>query len=314
MPTLNDLNLSSAHLSNLSVQVSNELEGLIAEQVFPTLQVKADRGNYYTFDNNMLRIDNSERGEGARANRVDWGLSSTAYGPLVEHSLEHWIDDQIMSQAVSGLEPVANAVKFLTQKLHIVKENKLGAYLGSTGNVTNNTTLSGTDQWSDFTNSDPYDDIQVGASSVIKNSGHRPNMLVMGQLVWDKLVNHPDLVERVKYTWGNTANKMTITPEELGGMLGMKVLVGSSVYNNADEGAADSLAFNWGKDALVMYVTPTPGLMSVTAGYHLQLGEARKVETYRDEPHKSTIVRITDKFEQKVVAQGALYLIDAAVA
>ena len=314
MPTLQDLNLSSAHLSNLSVQVSNEMEGLISEKVFPTLQVAKDRGNYYTFDNNMLRIDNSERGEGSRANRVDYGLTSTSYGPLVEHSLEHWIDDAITDQAADGIEPIANAVKFLTQKLHVIKENKLGTFLGATGNVTNNTTLSGTGQWSDATNSTPFDDIQTGVSSVVQNSGHKPNTLVMGQEVWDQLVNHPDLVERVKYTYGNLSNKMSITPDELGGILGMNVLVGSSVYNNADEGASDSLAFNWGKDCLAMYVSPTPGLMTVSAGYHLQLGDARKVDTYRDDAHKSTIVRITDKFEQKVVSQGALYLINAAVA
>lgn len=314
MPTLNDLNKSSAHLSNLSVQVANEFTDFIAEKVFPVLQVQHDRGNYYTFDNNALRIDNDERGETARANRVDFGLTSTSYGPLVEHSLEHWIDDNIMAEAGDGIEPVANAVKFLTHKLYVARESALGTTLGSTSSVTNNTTLSGTSQWSDHTNSTPFTDIQTGVSSVIQNSGHKPNMLVMGQQVWDQVVNHPDLVERVKYTYGNTSNKMSITPEELGGILGMNVLVGSTIKNTADEGASDSLSFNWGKDCLVMYVTPTPGLMTATAGYLFQKGNPLSVDTYRDEAHKSTVVRITNKYLQNIVSQGAMYLIDATVA
>ena len=312
MPTQTDLSLDTVQLSNLSIQLSPTLDGYLAETIFPVFQVDKKDGNYYVFDNAHFRIDNAVRAAGGRANRADYGLTTASYGPLEDFEYETPLDDFMVQQ--SPIDLAAAAVKFVTKKMLTFKEDKLSTLLGSTANVTQNTTLSGTSQWSDHTNSTPFTNIQTAISTCISGSGVKPNTFWCGQQVWDQLVNHPDLVERVKYTYGNTANKMSITPEELGNILGLRVLVGSQIKESADEGATSSKAFIWGKKAWVSYIDSAPSLMGMTAGLHFQLSNARKVDTYRDDAIRSNVIRIVDFFNPKIVSTGAIYLIADAVA
>lgn len=308
MPTLTDLSLDTVQLSNLSVKVGAELTDFIAEKVFPVIPVAKKDGYFYTFSNDHLRVEEAERAASGRANRVDYGMSTTAYGPLVDFEYEMPVDDHVAQQ--SPIDLVAAAVRQVTERMAIFKEDKLATLLNNTSNVTNNTTLTGTNQWTDATNSDPFGDIQTGASSVIQNSGRKPNVLFMGQASWNKFSQHPDVIERVKHIWGgSTLKSVRITEEEATKLLGMQVMVGSSIKNSADEGAADSLGFIWPDSCWVAYVTPSPGLMTATAGYHFTLENAKKVDTYRDDSIRSNVVRMVDYFNPKIVSVGAIYLI-----
>jgi hypothetical protein len=308
MPTPTDLSLDTVQLSTLSVKVGGELTGFIAEEVFPILKVDKKDGYFYTFDNSHLRIDEMERGSGARASRGDYGRSTTAYGPLVDFEHEVAVDDFLSQQ--SPIDEASAAVQFLTHKMKVFKENKLAALLNDTGVVTNNTTLTGTNQWTDQTNSDPFGDIETGITSVVKKSGEYPNTIVFGHDSWAKFRQHPDTIERVKHVWGSgKLGNVQVSQADAEQLLGMKVLVGSKPKNSADEGAADSLGFIWPDSCWVSYVAPSASNGIVTAGFHFELNGAQAIDTYRDDSIRSNVVRIVDFFKPKVVAVGAIYLI-----
>lgn len=52
-------------------------------------------------------------------------------------------------------------------------------------------TLSGTDLWSDTTNSDPMGDLKTWKRLIGKDSGIQPDAVVMGALAWDAFIIHP---------------------------------------------------------------------------------------------------------------------------
>lgn len=308
MPTPTDLSLDTVQLSNLSIAASNELQGFIAEKVFPVLPVSKKDGYFYVWGDNHLRIEQFERASGGRANRVDNNLTTTAYGPLGDFEAEFPVDDFLAQQ--SPIDLMAGAVRHVTEALAIFKEDKLATLINNTSNVTNNTTLTGTDQWSDFTNSDPFDDIQTGISSVAEKSGRMPNYLWMGMDSWNKFSQHPDVIERVKYQWGgSTMKNMRITPNEAGQLLGLTVMIGAGIKNTADEGATTVKDYIWPDSCWIAYVSPTPGLMSQSAGYHFTLENGKKIDTYRDDSIRSSIVRMVDFFNPKIVSTDAIYLI-----
>ncbi|MCM3567857.1 major capsid protein [Neobacillus mesonae] len=58
---------------------------------------------------------------------------------------------------------------------------------------TNKQTLSGTDVWSDQSNSDPIADLKQWRLSVIQKSGITPDIIVMASDVVDAFVNHPEV-------------------------------------------------------------------------------------------------------------------------
>lgn len=294
-------------LSNVSIRFSNE--GFIAEQVMPIVRVAKQTGKYYQYDKANLRIDTTLRASGSGANEVDYGLSTAAYS-CDDHALKEFVPDEIQDQADAALNPLVDATENVTEKLMLDKEKKLADVMADTAVLTQNVTLAGTDQWSDYTNSDPIGDVRTARTTVHQNIFRKPNTLVLSKEVFDILAEHPQVLERVKYS-----QLGILTADLLARIFQVeRVLVGEAGYNSADEGASDVLAYIWGKHAWVLYISPRVALKTVTFGWTFTYKQ-RQVKRWRDEDREGTYVRVgKDNYDQKVVAATAAYLIKSAVA
>lgn len=310
MPGLNQV-YRAPLLTDAMVRYRND--NFIAEQVFPVLPVTKEQDYIFVFDKENLRAPkNSQRGLYDRAERVDYGLSQVAMPTLVERALEQPVAWKVKNQAQDPLQPEISATNNLSEKLAIEKENALATYLANTSNVTQNVTLSGTSQWSDYTNSVPFSDIQTAADTILQNSTKKPNVAVMGRQVFSKLINHPNFVSRVQYT--ARADQATMA-NALADLLGVdRVYIGTATQNTAAEGATDSLGFIWGKHFWLMYVAPIPAIETVSAGYHLIIPEERYVDTWTEQEIKSDLIRVNDYYTRYTMAVECMYLIKNAVA
>ena len=293
-------------LSNVSIAYSNEM--YIAEMLMPVFGSKKQQGKYYVYDKANLRRNKTLRAAGAPANESEYGLTTASFY-AEDHALKEKIPFEIIDQADSALSPEMDATESLTEQLLVDKEVALATTMADTASMTQNTTLSGTSQWSDFTNSDPIANIRTGQQAVITGIGRKPNTLVLGKQVYDKLIDHPDIVERVKYAFGGSP-----TPELLARIFDVqRVIVAEAVYNTAKEGQTDSLGFIWGKHAWLVYIAPSLRLKQPTFGYTFTY-ETRQVEKWDDGDAKARYVRVHDNYVQKLVAATAAYLIKNAVA
>jgi hypothetical protein len=118
-----------------------------------------------------------------------------------------------------------------------------------------------TKQWSDYASSDPIADIEAGKAEILGNTGMEANTLVLGYDVFKSLKNHPDLVDRIKYT-----SSQTITTDMLAAMFDIpRVMVAKAVKATNNEGASEAYGFAFGKGALLTHVAPNPGLLTPSA-------------------------------------------------
>jgi hypothetical protein len=293
-------------LSNVSVAYKNE--EYIAEKLFPVFQVGKQVGKYYKFNKAALRRNKTARAAGSKANEVEFGLTTDTFS-CEDHALKDKIPFEVIEQADAALNPEMDAAETVTEMLMVDKEVALATNLADTGVITQNVTLSGTDQWSDFDNSDPFDDIRTAIATVQLAIGRRPNTLVLGQQVFNKLVDHPDVVDRLKYT-----SSASITPEVIAKMFDLKqCFVGSAVNNTAKEGQTDSLSFIWGKHAWIAYVPEKVTLKMIGLGLTLTY-KTREAEKWDDQDAKARYVRVHDNYTQEFVAAEACYLVKNAVA
>ena len=294
-------------LSNVSVKYSND--SFIADLIFPVMPVSKQTGKYYVYDKANLRVDKTNRAVGSGANEVDFGLSTASFA-CDDHALKGFVADEIQDQAEVALNPLIDETEMLTEKLMLDREVNLAAILNATGTMTQNTTLSGTSQWSDYSNSDPIGDIRTARTTVHAATFKKPNTLILGKQVFDMLCDHPDIVERVKYSALGV-----ITEELLARVFQLeKVLVGEAGKNSAVQGQTDSLAYVWGKHAVVAYIAPKVGLKTLTLGITFTY-KTRMVKRWRDEDREGTYVRIgQDNYVQKLVAVGCGYLVYNALA
>ena len=295
-------------LSNVSIKYTNDI--FIADSLLPMLKVSKQTGKYYIYDKSNLRIDQTARAAGSGANEIDFGVAPTGVFATNDHALKGFVSDEVQDQADSALNPLVDEVETITEKLMLDREQNAANLLFSTSNITNNTTLSGTSQWSDYDNSDPIGDVRTARISVHQNTFKIPNALVLGKQVYDQLIEHPQIIDRIKYSQLGIA-----TPELLARIFQVdKVIVGYAGSNAAKEGQTDSLGYIWGKYALIAYIAPQVRLRMVTLGLTFTYS-VRTAKRWRDEDREGTYVRIgNDNYSQVLIAAACGYLIAGAVA
>jgi hypothetical protein len=139
--------------------------------------------------------------------------------------------------------------------------------------------------------------------------------LVLGKAVYDALIDHPDIVDRIKY--GQTPGHPAMANlEALMKLLEVeRILVMKAIENTAKEGATNSHSFIGGKHALLCYSAPRPGIMTPTAGYTFSwtsfVGagqEGNRIKRFRLEQIESDRVEIQMAFDSKLVAADLGYL------
>lgn len=295
-------------LSNVSVKYSNDI--FIADMIFPMVPVAKQTGKYYVYDKANLRIDKTARAAGSAANEIDFGVGPTGTFSCDDHALKGFVADEIQDQADAALNPLIDETETVTEKLLLDRELNLANLITNASNVTNGVTLSGTSQWSDYNNSDPIGDIRTARTTVHQNTFRKPNTIVMGKQVFDQLAEHPQIIERIKYS------QIGVLTEELLARIFQvqKIVVGEAGQNTGVEGQTDSLSYVWGKHAIICYIAPAVRIKQVTFGYTFTYSK-RMVKRWRDEDREGTYVRIgNDNYVQKIIAVGAAYLIRTAVA
>ena len=183
------------------------------------------------------------------------------------------IPDQLRGNADAVLNMDRDATEFLSQQALIRREKIFAANLFAAGkwgtDVAGKAAAPGAGeflQWNDGASS-PIEDIRTGKLAIKQATGYPANTLVISEPVWLKLVDHPDLVDRVKYGQTN-GGPARITREALAAILEIdRILVMGSIENTADEGLAASHSFIGGKNALLCHVAPNPGLLTPSAAY-----------------------------------------------
>lgn len=295
-------------LTNVSVRFSNDPASFIADKVAPRVTVPALSGVYYVYDKQNLKRADSKRTGYARANRIDFGLTEAPYGPLQEHSLESAILWRDRDAAKNPLNLRVDATEQLTEMLTIEHEADVAALFANAAVTTKGETLTDGNQFEDAS-VDPFPVIRRAINNASKNGFRKANTLIMGRAVWDRLIDHSALLERIKYS-----EKGVVTTDLLATLFGVQnVYIGEAQYNTAIDGATDATGYIWGNNLYAAYVTPNPGLKTISAAYTLQLDQGRYVDGWTEQEYKADIVRVNDNYEVRLIAAEAVYRVTDAV-
>lgn len=331
-PSAGDVHVN-APLGNISIAYIQDDTNFVADKVFPNLPVQKQSDRYYVYNRADFNRDEMEERAPATesaGNGYDLDNTPTYYAPVYAYHKD--VDDQIRANSDSVLSPDRDATIFVTQKALIKRERTFATKYFQPGiwqfGAIGVDVVTGANQflqWSDA-GSTPIEDIRAAKRSVQQHTGFKPNVLVLGPTVWDTLVDHPDIVDRIKFSSSPNspaiANKNTIAQLfEVD-----EVLVMESIVNLGAKGAtfAASMAnensqFIGGNNALLAYRTPSPGLMVPTAGYTFSWngwmgasGMGHRIKRFRMEPLESDRIEVQMAYDQKVVGSDLAYFFENA--
>jgi hypothetical protein len=315
-------------LTNISIAYLQDASNFVASRVFPNIPVTKQSDRYYTYDRGEFNRDEAEeRAPGAESAGGSYTLDNTPTYFSKVYAFHKDIPDQVRANADAVLSPDREATEYVTHKA-LIKREKLWAsnYFATSVWTTDITGVaSGPStgevlQWNDA-DSTPIENIRTGKRTVLESTGFEPNTLVLGKAVYDTLVDHPDIVDRIKY--GQTAGQPAMAGvEALMKLFEIeRIFVMKAIENTAAKGATNVHSFIGGKKALLCYSAPRPGIMTPTAGYTFSwvgfLGagsEGNRIKRFRLERIESDRVEIQMAFDLKKVAADLGYFFTSIVA
>jgi len=308
MPEATDVHVDAA-LSEFAMRYANPDTGLVAESVAPRVPVVKQNDKYYEWDKNNIRLVETLRHEKDGPRSIDFALSSTSYF-CEDHELVHYISDEERGNADPAVDPEQDAVQFLLDVIALDRESRAASLVTSTTNITNNTTLSGTDQWSDDTNSDPFGDIKTAKLSVLESCLRQANVLIIPSEVAQTLAHHSDYLERYKYA------QEAVTPSGLTDhVAGLRVIEACAYQNTAQEGQTDALGSVWGVDVLIGHIPTVKPSKKTPCGLVTFEWQPRQVRKWREEGRKCDAIAVSDGYTDiKLTGDCFFYLIKAAIA
>jgi Phage major capsid protein E len=259
-PGLSEVHADSA-LTELSVAYIQSTGNFVADKVFPPVPVANRSNRYHIFDKTaFLRAGGEKTPYGVEAPRGGLKLSQDSYGcEIYRWAFDLTNDLKVNADKAVSIETAA--VNYVTNSLLVRREALFIQKYFATG-------VWGTDvtpatKWDASLTGTPLADIRLGRTAVLQATGFMPNTLVVSQQVHDQLSNHPNVVDRYKYTTAES-----ITPQMLARLFEVdRYIVARGVQVTSQEGQTTATGFIAGKNALLCYAPPQPGLMTPSAGY-----------------------------------------------
>ena len=274
-PTVGDIHIQAA-LTDISVAYSQSRDVFVAGKVVPTIPVAKQSDKYFLFSRqDWFRSDAQPRAPGTESAGSGFRVTNDVY--FCDRVALHMdVSDPERANADPAINLDVDATEYVTEQILLKQEIDFVSFAMTTasgwlgGSASTNivgqaapaSTTANFRQWNDVA-STPIEDIRGEMTAMAKVTGRKPNTLVLGPQVWTALADHPDILDRIKYT-----EKGVVTTDLIASLLDLEqVMVAWAVKDSAQEGAAASYGFTAGKAALLAYFERAPGLRKPTAMY-----------------------------------------------
>jgi hypothetical protein len=265
-------------LTNFSIAHFQDTADYVGHRFFPSISVNfaSDEFDFYP-SGYFNRIHDSTRAEEGVANSIGYKITKKNYS-CGEDALRTFISDRKRANCDSQRRLDQEATMLVTNALLLAKEKAFVESFLKPGIWTTNrvgaANPTGTQfrKWSDAA-SDPVRDIGNLQVEMLRVGKRKPNKMLMTIDVWNVLRNHPDIMERIRYTGSNT-DPAKINLRAVAGLFEVdSIEIMQTVVNNSLEGVEDAQGFPPTNDqfmasnvVLYAFVSGAVGLMAPCAG------------------------------------------------
>lgn len=286
---------------------------LIADSVLPRVPVGKQDFKYLTYNlADGFTVPDTKVGRKGQVNEVEFSATEST-ASTDDYGLEDPIPQADIENAPVNFDPLGRGVEGISDLILLDREVRVAGtvFNAATYGTNNKTTLSGTSQFSDFTNSDPISTIQTALDSCIM----RPNVMTIGRPAFSVLCRHPKLCKAI---FGNNTDTGIVNASQIAALFELEeLLVGEAFLNTAKKGQTVALSRVWGKHIALTYRdknATTRGRMSF--GYTVQFGN-RIAGAWEDKNiglRGGQRVRVGESVKELICAPELGYYIQNAVA
>ena len=305
---IDDLRMVDPVLSTIAQGYSNA--AMVADALFPTVTVSKLKGKVPVFGRDAFMVRDTYRAMRASSNRIPPSDLNLISFETKERDVEIALDYIEEEESPDFARYEQRLTKDLMDILLLGKEKEVADYVQNTANFINDlkyevSSEHAFDDYSESTMIDPILIIRDCMAGVRARISRYPNTMIIGDTSFQALINHPKIVDRIKYS-GFPSHSTEI----LSKLLDIPVIkIGMSVYT------ADGTTYSdvWGDNIVLAYVDQNErsnrSEFNPSYGYIFQREGKPEIDTYNEYGGKVKVIRNTDNYCMMVTASDAAFLI-----
>lgn len=290
-------------------------DGYISEMLLPNVRVKQNTGKLPNIGNQHLRIQQTVMSGRGMARQVETIVRASDAYEVERHGLFEILTEDDFENVEKPFDARQDVMMGLQTVLWLGKEQGLASVLTDPAIITQGVTLVGTDQYSDYANSDPIGDWRLARQTIRAACGLPPDTASMDWAVFDTLQYHPDILDRLGFKFNRVGQ---LSQADLARAMNVsRVLIAKPLVNTSAEGQADSLSSVWGKDLIFSVTPPSARLRQLSLGYYLTKTQHPPRQVFRSRvsnPPNAEQLLIRDSYDMLVTSTECGYLIQDAIA
>jgi len=304
--------------SFMDFDLAMDRQGFISQRVLPVFETAVQSGTFGRIRlKELLQNRETKRQSGAGYARGNWNFDDEAFA-CTENGAEEPVDDREAKMYANyfDAEEVSSARAY---DAVLRNQEKRVADLLFNATTWNGAALSTgiTNEWDDYANAVPIDDVEGAVRKVWSGTGLWPNALIINRIVFRNLRHCEQIIERIASMGaGNATKPSDITTAMLAAVFDLpKIIVAGSSKNTANEGQAAAISQIWSSEyAMVARVAETNDIKEPCLGRTFHWGEDGSligglVESYRDERIRGDVVRVRHETHEKVIYPEMAHLL-----
>lgn len=270
MPDMTNLGHIDRALTNMSVAYMQGADAFIADKVFPKIPVQKQSDTYFAYSkSDFFRNEVQERGRAAESAGGNFHIKEMDPYYCRKYAFHYDITKEERVNYDKPINVELDATAWLGQKMLLKREALFAdkffkAGIWGTDYVANGTTKK---YWDD-PYADPVSVINDAAIDMAKNTGKKPNFIIMAPDVYNKLRNHDSIIDRIKYT-----QKGIVTKDLIASLFEVdEIHIPWAIYNNGPntpgfDATKEDMKFMYTGQMLLGYKASRPSLKEPSAGY-----------------------------------------------
>ena len=323
MPTSNETRVIDPVLQGFVESYMNAQTSYVfpTGRAFPILPTSEKTGTYFKWADAAFKGRGNAfpmGGDLARGYKGDYQTAppravTTETFSCVDYGEKDYIDRTQESDTDSALDLRGGLTSGLMSDVLIAAERRLTTILQATGTITQNDTLTGTDQWSDADNSSPVTDINLAVDTIrIATQGGlgatHDLVAITNPTTWNALKFHPELAGAIT----NNRNQLFSTSDFMEFFGITDLMIPDCVANTTNVGQSVTGAYLWADNFIVLARPKNPSSATSSAGYIFER-DAIAVESDRFDKRRDEIL-VSHRTDEKLVNVKNAYLIKDCLA
>jgi hypothetical protein len=282
---------------------------LVADKLLPVVQVSKLKGKIPLFGKEAFAVRSLHRAMRSQSNRIQPSELTLLDYETTERDIEIAVDYLEEEESYEFYRLEQRTAKQLVDMMLLAREKEIADYVQNPNNFDNSLkiVIDPSYAFNDYElDINPLDIIFDGMSAVRNKIARYPNTMIIGDASYRALVNHPKIIEKVRYAGVSTVNTATIS--ELCGI--PYVHVGLAVHTNNGTDFSDV----WNDNIVLAYVDDNAAnsrsQFNPSYGYILQRQGKPEIDTYTENGGKIKVIRNTDNYCFKITGADAAFLIN----